>query len=70
MRLCAVLGDSGFTQFLGIGSEVYSAVKLGRKGYGVELKPEYFNQAVQNLKSLDADKRHLSLLSLMQSEVA
>jgi DNA modification methylase len=70
IHLWTIPGDTVFTPFLGIGSEVYSAVKLGRKGYGVELKPEYFNQAVQNLKSLDADKRHLSLLSLMQSEVA
>jgi len=70
IHLWTIPGDTVFTPFLGIGSEVYSAVKLGRKGYGIELKPEYFNQAVQNLKSLDADKRHLSLLSLMQSEVA
>lgn len=70
IHLWTLPGDKVFTPFLGIGSEVYSAVKLGRKGYGIELKPEYFNQAVNNLKSLDADKRHLSLLSLMQSEVA
>lgn len=70
IHLWTIPGDTVFTPFLGIGSEVYSAVKLGRKGYGIELKPEYFNQAVQNLKSLDSDKRHLSLLSLMQSEVA
>jgi hypothetical protein len=70
IHLWTLPGDKVFTPCLGIGSEVYSAVKLGRKGYGIELKPEYFNQAVNNLKSLDADKRHLSLLSLMQSEVA
>jgi hypothetical protein len=70
IHLWTIPGDTVFTPFLGIGSEVYSAVKLGRKGYGIELKPEYFNQAVQNIKTLDADKRHLSLLSLMQSEVA
>ena len=70
IHLWTLPGDTVFTPFLGIASEVYSAVKLGRKGYGIELKPEYFAQAVNNLKSLDADKRHLSLLSLMQSEVA
>lgn len=69
IHLWTLPGDTVFTPFLGIASEVYSAVKLGRKGYGIELKPEYFAQAVNNLKSLDADKRHLSLLSLMQSEV-
>lgn len=70
IHLWTLPGDTVFTPFLGIASEVCSAVKLGRKGYGIELKPEYFAQAVNNLKSLDADKRHLSLLSLMQSEVA
>ena len=43
-----------FTPFAGVGSEVYSAVKAGRKGVGVELKPSYFNQAVKNVESLEA----------------
>ena len=38
-----------FTPFMGVGSEVYSAVKLGRKGIGVELKKSYFGQAVRNV---------------------
>lgn len=41
------------TPFMGVGSEVYCAVKQGRKGIGAELKPSYFNQAVKNLNSLD-----------------
>lgn len=44
-------GDIVFTPFLGIGSEVYGAVEMGRKGLGIELKPSYFKQAVKNLKS-------------------
>lgn len=43
--------DIVFTPFLGIGSEVYGAVELGRKGMGIELKPSYFKQAVKNLES-------------------
>ncbi len=31
-------GDTVFTPFMGIGSEVYQAVKMGRKGIGFELK--------------------------------
>lgn len=42
-------GDVVFTPFLGIGSEVYGAVELGRKGLGIELKPSYFAQAAKNL---------------------
>lgn len=39
-----------FTPFMGVGSEVYGAVKLYRKGIGVELKESYFNQAIQNMR--------------------
>ena len=43
------------TPFMGVGSEVYSPVSLGRKAIGIELKDSYFKQAVLNLKQ--ADKR-------------
>lgn len=42
-------GDIVLTPFLGIGSEVWGAVTMGRKGIGIELKPSYFAQAVKNL---------------------
>ena len=42
-----------FTPFAGIGSEVYTAVKLGRRGLGIELKPSYWRTAVANLRDLD-----------------
>jgi DNA modification methylase len=44
-----------FTPFLGVGSEVYQAVKMGRLGIGVELKPSYYRQAVKNIESIGAD---------------
>ena len=37
-----------FTPFLGIGSEIYESVKLGRRGIGIELKDSYFDVAVKN----------------------
>lgn len=37
------------TPFMGVGSEVYSAVSLGRKAIGIELKYSYFKQAKINL---------------------
>jgi hypothetical protein len=37
---------------MGIGSEAFMAVKLGRKAKGIELKESYFNIAVKNLKSI------------------
>jgi DNA modification methylase len=43
---------------MGIGSEVYGAVELGRKGIGIELKPSYFRQAVKNLEGVQNKKRN------------
>lgn len=42
-------GETVFTPFMGVGSEVFSAVSLGRKGIGTELKESYFKQATINL---------------------
>lgn len=41
--------------FAGIGSVPYQAVKMGRRGLGVELKEEYYQQAAQNLQKAEAD---------------
>lgn len=40
--------DVVFTPFLGIGSEAYTALKMGRRAIGVELKESYYTQAVKN----------------------
>lgn len=48
--------DTVFTPFLGIGSEVYQAIKLGRLGLGFELKESYFNEAIKNCKQAESDK--------------
>ena len=44
-------GENVLTPFMGVGSEVYSAVMNGRRGIGVELKPSYYRQAVKNVRS-------------------
>ena len=44
-----------FTPFMGVGSEVYSPVSLGRKAIGIELKDSYYKQAILNVK--EAEKR-------------
>lgn len=48
-------GDTVLTPFLGIGSEVWCAVRMGRKGVGIELKPSYFAQAKRNLDGMQAE---------------
>ena len=44
-------GEVVLTPFMGVGSEVYSSVSLGRKAIGIELKDSYFKQAVINLEA-------------------
>lgn len=44
-------GEVVLTPFMGVGSEVFSPVSLGRKGIGIELKDSYFKQATINLKA-------------------
>lgn len=46
-------GERVLTPFMGVGSEVYSAVRMDRFALGVELKPSYYRQAVANLDDLD-----------------
>ena len=46
-------GETVLTPFMGVGSEVYSPVSMGRKAIGIELKDSYFKQAVLNLKQAD-----------------
>jgi DNA modification methylase len=54
-------GDTVFSPFMGIGSEGYSAVRMGRKFIGTELKQQYFDLAVQNIE--DATKEQAGLFA-------
>lgn len=54
-------GDTILTPFMGIGSEVYEAIKMNRKGVGFELKDSYFNEALKNIKTAEFEKRQTSL---------
>ncbi len=46
-------GDLVYDPFAGIGSTLYQAVLMGRRGVGCELKQSYFDQAVKNLMVAD-----------------
>lgn len=54
-------GERVLTPFMGVGSEVYGAVKAGRRGIGVELKPSYYRQAIKNLEHADAEAEQTRL---------
>jgi DNA modification methylase len=58
--------DTVFTPFMGIGSEVYQSVKMGRKAIGIELKDAYFEQAVKNMQSLEQEKAQMTLFDFLQ----
>jgi len=66
VRLWSNTGETVFTPFAGIGSEVYTAVKLGRRGIGIELKPSYWRTAVSNLQALEIDMEMPSLFDELQ----
>jgi len=54
-------GDVVFTPFMGIGSEIYQSLKMGRRGIGFELKKAYFDAAVKNCAAAIEAKKQLSM---------
>lgn len=54
-------GDIVLTPFMGIGSEVFQAVKMNRYGIGFELKESYYQQAKKNILTLIEQKKQTSL---------
>jgi DNA modification methylase len=54
-------GETCFTPFMGVGSEVYSPVMLGRLAIGAELKASYFRQAVKNCAMAAAGMRDIQV---------
>ncbi len=54
-------GETVLTPFMGVGSEVYSPVSMGRKAIGIELKDSYYKQSVKNLKQIESRFSELQL---------
>jgi len=61
-------GETVLTPFMGVGSEVYSPVSLGRKAIGVELKPSYFKQAIENMKLVYERFKGTKQIALFEDE--
>jgi DNA modification methylase len=56
------------TPFGGIGSEAYMALKLGRKATLIELKPEYFKVAVDNMKTAANEGNNRTLFDMNEAK--
>lgn len=62
-------GDIVLTPFAGIGSEVYQAIKMGRKGVGIELKESYYKQAVKNCQNIEDMQSQPNILDLIDDVI-
>lgn len=63
-------GEVVLTPFMGVGSEVFSPVSMGRKAIGIELKDSYYKQAVLNcqeaVKRFKASVKQFNLLDQIE----
>lgn len=63
-------GEIVFTPFMGVGSEVFSAVMNDRRGIGVELKESYYRQAIRNMKYVEDHKNESKEISLFDQVIS
>jgi DNA modification methylase len=70
IKLYSNPGETVLTPFLGIGSEAYEAIRLGRKAIGIELKESYFEIAVKNLREIERSTHTPTLFDWMNGDAA
>ncbi len=70
IKLYSNPGEVVLSPFAGIGSEGYQAIKTGRKFIGCELKPEYWQVAVKNLRSAEQQSRMMDLFTYAEATVS
>ena len=64
VRLYTNPGELVFSPFAGIGSEGYESLKLGRRFYGCEIKPEYHAQCIKNLdRAIENNETQMGLFA-------
>lgn len=67
VRLYSNPGEIVFTAFGGVSSELYTAVKCGRKALGIELKASYWATGCRYLRELEDEMRQPDLFSGIES---
>ena len=70
IRLWSNKGETVLSPFAGIGSEGHQAILLGRQFVGIELKPEYYRVALNNLQDAEREAHTEDLFTLAGIEVA
>ena len=61
-------GDVVFSPFMGIGSEGYQSLKMGRKFIGIELKRSYFERAVVNMRAVENSGKQQTIEDLLEAK--
>lgn len=67
VRLWSNPGETVFSPFAGIGSELYIAIEQERRALGIELKPSYWRTAIDNLRRLEAQVREPTMLEELEA---
>ena len=70
VRLYTNPGELVFTAFGGVGSELYVAVKHGRRALGIELKPSYWKTGCEYLTDLEHELAQPDILSSLDELTA
>jgi len=61
-------GETVFDPFAGIGTVPYCAVKLKRRGLGVELNPDYWRDGVVHCEAAEREASVPSLFDLVEAD--
>ncbi len=67
VRLYSNPGETVFTAFGGVGSELYVAVKNGRRALGIELKASYWQTGCRYLEELESEMAQPDLFDALVS---
>lgn len=59
-------GDIVLDPFGGIMSVPYQAIKMGRKGVGIELKDSYFEQGIKNCELAELESNQVSIFDVLE----
>ena len=67
IRLWSNPGEVVLDPFAGIGSTPFEAVRLGRFGVGIELKPSYYKTMTRNMQRAVAVKQQVTIYDLLEA---